>query len=313
MTAAAAREHGGGLDAAIARYGGSRADWVDLSTGVNPAPYPLPSIDAGCWNALPDQQATTRLADAARKFWDIPGSLCVLATPGASAAIARLPTLLPGSTVAIATPTYNEHEAAFRNAGWTVAETDEDVRVIVHPNNPDGRFHSPGALRGAFTIIDESFCDVAPDRSFVADLPPNRAVVLKSFGKFWGLAGVRLGFAIGPGALIERLADALGPWPVSGPALEIGASALADVDWAETTRKNLTRAAKRLDRIMAHSGAQLVGGTPLFRLYAVDDAPAWQGRLADHNIWSRCFSYNRHWLRLGLPPEEHWDRLEAAL
>ncbi len=300
-------DHGGGLDAAAQRYGGGRADWLDLSTGINPRPYPLPMLPADAWTALPDRAAAEALEQAARAFWRVPDGAAVLAAPGASALIARIPALRPPGRVSIVGPTYNEHAHAFRAAGWEIAP-DADAAVVVHPNNPDGRLwrNAPAP----FQIIDESFCDICPEESRIDLAARPGVIVLKSFGKFWGLAGLRLGFSIGDPELIRRLATMLGPWPVSGPALAIGTSALNDVAWAQETRTRLARDAARLDALV---GARVVGGTPLFRLYEVDDAAAWQDRLARHRIWTRIFPYSRTWLRLGLPDGDGWDRLEGAL
>ena len=310
---AGSREHGGGLDAATKRYGGARQEWLDLSTGINPQPYPLPELSSGTWTDLPDAAAADSLERAARKFWDVPDSLGILATPGASSIIARLPGILGRRSVSIPGPTYNEHEAAFRSAGWNITDDAPEVLVIVHPNNPDGRLHNP-AMRGQdCTVVDESFCDVMPERSFLKKGPFQSTIILKSFGKFWGLAGLRLGFAIADQRILARLSDALGPWPVSGPALQIGTIALNDHAWAAETRERLARDAERLDRLMTRAGARVLGGTTLFRLFEVDDAAIWQDRLARNHIWSRNFSYNRQWLRLGLPGPNGWKRLEEAL
>ncbi len=310
------RDHGGGLDAAIEAFGGARGDWLDLSTGINPIPYPLGSIAAELWEDLPDRAIQDRFCAAARQFWSVPTGVSVLPTPGTSAAIARLPGLLSGTRVRIAPPTYNEHAAAFRNSGWSVVETGEaDAQVFVHPNNPDGRLVSDLPLaNAAFTIIDESFCDTQPDLSHVGHGHEQGVVVLKSFGKFWGLAGLRLGAVIATAELCNQMAEALGPWAVSGPALDIGARALEDRGWAETTRQRLARDAARLDAMMATRGAELVGGTTLFRTYAVGDAAAVHHRLAQAHIWTRVFPYSETWLRLGLPGgEDDWRRLWDAL
>lgn len=306
------RDHGGGVDAARAAFGGARGAWLDLSTGINPVPYPVPPLDPDAWNALPDDSAASNLEAAARAFWTVPDGAAVLAAPGASSLIARIPLLATAGTVRVQSRSYNEHEASFRMAGWDVSDTDPDARVIVSPNNPTGDFWT-GTDAAPLLIIDESFCDLAPDKSRI-DLAANSGtIILKSFGKFWGLAGARLGFAIGDPALVARLADALGPWPVSGPALRIGAAALTDQDWANQTRARLARDAARLDALMLTKGADIQGGTDLFRLYRVDDALAWQTRLAKHQVWSRIFPYSNTWLRLGLPAPERWHQLEAAL
>lgn len=207
-------------------------------------------------------------------------------------------------------PTYNEHAAAFTAAGWQINQGDPQVQVVVHPNNPDGHLWQTSDLTAPFSIIDESFCDVDPAQQIAP--APNR-IILKSFGKFWGLAGVRLGFAIVPQDLATPLIEALGPWPVAGPALRIGRAALSDRAWADTTRARLAQDAARLDALMQQAGAQDPRGTSLFRLYTVDDAAKWQERLARHHIWTRIFPYSDKWIRLGLPAPDRWAQLEGAL
>ncbi|MBK0329577.1 pyridoxal phosphate-dependent class II aminotransferase [Rhodobacteraceae bacterium F11138] len=308
------RDHGGGIDAAILTYGGHRRDWLDLSTGINPEPYPLPQFCADDWTALPDQSAHQKLCVAARRFWSVPERAGILPAPGASALIARLPALDAPGQVCITMPTYNEHAAAFRAQGWVVTDGGPaQARVLVHPNNPDGQLWQSQDADAPLTIIDESFCDVAPAASLVHLASRPGCVVLKSFGKFWGLAGLRLGFAIAAPDVIDRLAALLGPWAVSGPALRLGAMALSDEGWADTTRARLARDARRLDQAMIARGAHLCGGTDLFRLYDVPDAAAWQHRLAQKHIGTRIFPYSKRYLRLGLPPARGWGRLLDAL
>jgi cobalamin biosynthesis protein CobC len=309
----APRDHGGGIDAARARYGGARADWLDLSTGINPVPYPVATLGGDAWTALPDAGAQDALIRAARRFWSIPDAATVIAAPGASALIARLPALHAGPAH-IPQPTYNEHRAAYAALGrGGDGKPDAPVRVLVHPNNPDGRLW-PNLDLGTrpLTVVDESFCDVTPEQSHTAKAGQKGLVILKSFGKFWGLAGVRLGFAVGDDRL-ARMADLLGPWPVSGPALAVGTAALNDPGWASDTRARLARDAARLDALMVKRGAQVVGGTTLFRLYQVEAATHWQHRLARGHVWSRVFPYAHNWLRLGLPAPDRWAQLEAAL
>jgi cobalamin biosynthetic protein CobC len=312
-------DHGGSIDAACARWGGSRADWLDLSTGINPRPYPLPALPPDAWTALPDSTAFAALEQAARRFWRVPDTAAVIAAPGASALIARIPALVPPGRVAIPAPTYNEHARAFRACGWTVTEdtTDapsdapSDATVIVHPNNPDGRLHP--APETPFAVIDESFCDVVPDATHIARATCPGMLILKSFGKFWGLAGARLGFAIGDPDLTQRLRPMIGPWAVPGPTLAIATAALNDDAWATKTRSRLATDAQRLDALMSRAGATPLGGTTLFRLYDTDDAAAWQDSLARHHILTRIFPYSNRWLRLGLPDGDGWTRVDHAL
>ena len=311
------RDHGGGIDAARSHYGGARGDWVDLSTGINPIAYPVGQLAADAWTALPDSLAMERLLRAARQFWNVPDEAMVVAAPGASALIAMMPFLTRGRSVYIPQPTYNEHEAAFRAQGRLCVDAARDagVHVHVHPNNPDGRkITRDDVTKDAFTIIDESFCDSCPDDSLVALTARTGVVVLKSFGKFWGLAGTRLGFAIARPDTAGRLADMLGPWAVSGPAMQIGARALEDREWASDTRLRLERDAQRMDLLMGGQGAGFVGGTSLFRTYEVKDAAALQDRLAKAHIWTRIFPYSTTWIRFGLPAtDQDWARLEGAL
>ncbi|WP_028957173.1 threonine-phosphate decarboxylase CobD [Sulfitobacter sp. 20_GPM-1509m] len=305
------RDHGGDLDQAMARFGGGRSDWVDLSTGINPVPYPMPAMPDAAWTALPDATATAELEAAARRFWNVPDTADVLAAPGASALIAQMPRLAHPASVAIAGPTYNEHAAAFQAHGWDVGLSGA-AQVLVNPNNPDGKLWTAQDLTGDLLVIDESFCEVTPDASLMAQAARPGTVILKSFGKFWGLAGLRLGFAIGDPALIDALRTMLGPWPVSGIALATGTAALSDPDWAAQTRARLAQDATRLDDIMKAKGATVVGGTDLFRLYDVEDAAAWRDRLAAAHVWSRVFPYSNTWLRLGLPAPDRWAQIEAA-
>lgn len=258
-----------------------------------------------------------RLISAARRFWHIPDTVGIMAAPGASVLIAQLPGLRAAGRVVIPAPTYNEHAAAFQNHGWQVAsDGPAQAQVVVHPNNPDGHIWTRNTLpveAADLTIIDESFCDVSPHVSMIGKATEPGTIILKSFGKFWGLAGLRLGFAIGDPTIISALKNNIGPWSVAGPALCIGARALEDTAWASQTRLRLKAGSDRLDQLMIAKGAKLQGGTSLFRLYDVDDAAQWQDRLARHRIWTRIFPYNARWLRLGIPAAVHWPRVRAAL
>ncbi len=315
------REHGGGLDAVIFRRGGSRAEWIDLSTGINPWPWPhpapLPPLPAESFTRLPDGSAFARLETAARRFWKIPAEAAVLPAHGASALIALIPSLAPPGRVAIDPDTYNEHAAAFRHWGWRIVPPGDaaEAAVFIHPDNPTGRtVRADDIPELSLVVIDESFCDTMPEKSLIALSRRPGIIILKSFGKFWGLAGLRLGFAIGHPETLAPLAERTGPWAVSGAALATGAEALADTGWAETARARLERGARRLDRLLEAAGARVLGGTPLFRLVEVADADLWQAQLEERRIHLRRFSRHPRRLRFGLPgPDTAWQRLEETL
>ena len=310
------RDHGGGLDDAILKYGGNRTNWLDLSTGINPIPYPIPKVPNHFWHSLPDSQAQSALLSAARKFWKVPNGANIIASSGVSQLIAMLPSLLPVNCVEIIDPTYNEHAAAFQSSGWTVGQTGS-VRVIVHPNNPDGNQHvisKQDAKNTDLMIIDESFCDVTPDETLINLTDQNNVIVLKGLGKFWGLAGLRLGFAVAAPELIKKITDRVGPWAISGPAQFIGQAALTDNSWIIKTRSRLREDSLRLDNLMIEYGNKPLGGTDLFRLYEVKNATKIQNTLAKKFIWTRIFPYSRNWLRLGIPgTEAQWAQLINAL
>lgn len=322
-----AKDHGGNLDAAIAKFGGLRSGWLDLSTGINPVAYPIGDISTNAWTDLPQQKTLGDLLQAARQFWQVPDEAEIVAAPGLSSVIAQIPNLAESTRAHIPGPTYNEYANAMAAADGAFENTPEaGLRIFVHPNNPTGRLWSSAEAFDAhkrLTVIDESFCDVCPEQSFVAESRKPGIAVLKSFGKFWGLAGLRLGFAIGRATTLSRpglgtngspdLNALLGPWAVSGPALEVATRALQDHDWAKATRLRLTQDAGRLDGLAAQAGARLVGGTDLFRLYEVSDAATWRAALANQRVWSRIFPYNPKWLRLGLPHPGGWEQLTQAL
>lgn len=317
-------DHGGNLDVARARFGGELKDWIDLSTGINRQPYPVPELPAHHWHALPSRAEIESLHQAAHQAYH--SAAAVLATAGAQAAIQMLPQLAPPGTARILAPTYGEFGHVLRGAGWTVEGVSDldalagaDLAIVVNPNNPDGRRHDPDALltlasRVGRLVIDESFVDATPELSLAPQAGRPGLLILRSFGKFYGLAGIRLGFVLGGDADIAALAAVAGPWPVSGVAIEIGRAALSDRAWANETRMRLFRDAARLDQLAQAAGWELIGGTPLFRLYEAGDGVLAQERLARSQIWSRVFNDRPSWLRLGLPGDEsEWQRFEAAL
>lgn len=318
------RDHGGNLDAAIASFGGRPEDWVDLSTGINRVPYGMPELHPSVWQRLPTKGDIQRLLDVARRAYATRAA--ILPVAGAQAAIQLIPQLRPAGHAGVLSPTYNEHRAALEAHGWAVVSANKlgdleglDLAVVVNPNNPDGRLHTRDALfdlakRVGLLVVDESFMDATPEMSLAPLAGECGLVALRSFGKFYGLAGVRLGFAIGATDDILRLTELAGPWNVSGAAIEIGRIALADTRWASATATRLHADAKRLDELAERSGFELVGGTALFRLYDCNDALLSQNRLAERHVWSRIFPWSQRLVRLGLPgPEREWQRVESAL
>lgn len=312
--------HGGALDAAMALHGGQPQDWIDLSTGINPDAFPVPDMPISVWTRLPDSHAFARLEQAARTCWAVPDDLQVVAAPGTSSLIAAIPALAPPGRVEILSPTYSEHALAFRGNGRQVDEVREfsgagAVSVAVSPNNPTGSLLDPAQIpRSGLSVIDESFADSTECVSVLNGPLPASVIVLKGLGKFWGLAGLRLGFAICTPAHARRLQTRLGPWAVSGPALEIGTRALQDRAWADATRSALSVSAARLDRLLAATGIRVIGGTTLFRLAAHDAAAGLFSHLIENRILVRKFDYNDTWLRFGIPgAEEDWLRLDKVL
>lgn len=324
VTRAGERDHGGNLDTAIRTFGGEPHDWIDLSTGINRLPYAVPSLPAHVWERLPTATDMQGLVAAAAHAYATDAA--ILPVAGAQAAIQLVPRLLPPGRAAVLGPTYDEHRAALAAQGWSVAIVTRledlagfDLAVVVNPNNPDGRRHSAAALAAIATcvgrlIVDESFIDATPDDSIAKVAGNGRLIVLRSFGKFYGLAGVRLGFVIAGADDIARLAELAGPWNVSGAAIAIGSIALSDDDWARTTAARLAADARRLDAIAALHGWHCAGGTSLFRLYEATNASAARTLLAENRIWSRVFPWSDHLIRLGLPgSDSEWHRLETTL
>ncbi|MEO1680317.1 MAG: threonine-phosphate decarboxylase CobD [Pseudomonadota bacterium] len=318
--------HGGNVDAAIALYGGDADQWIDLSTGINPVPYPVPNLAPEAWTRLPTRTALAELAHEAARAYGTVAPVVPLA--GASQAISLAPLLRKPGRARILGPTYNEHAAALAAAGWRVKQVGKlkalegaDLAVVVNPDNPTGRQIAPERLvklagKVRLLVVDESFADPHPELSLAPLIgPATEGIVLqRSFGKIYGLAGMRLGFAISGVDIAERLAARCGPWPVSGPAVEIGRLALGDAEWLAATVARLKADMARLDGLAEAAGWAKVGGTALFATYAVGDADAAQVRLARANIWSRVFDHTPGWLRLGLPaPGTPFDRLRDAL
>ncbi len=323
--------HGGALDVAVAEYGGARADWIDLSTGINPNGYPIPEIPADAWQRLPDQKLEEQALDAARSYYGFPASSGLIAAPGTQALIQLYPHLVPPGQAVVIGPTYEEHTQSLGMAGRDVryersfaAVTDEDmIVVVVNPNNPDGRVMPVDAIlfmadrlaeRGGLLVVDEAFADTDPTVSVSKYAGAEGLLVLKSFGKFFGLAGVRLGFAAASRQMSEVLSSMLGPWAVSGPALTIAANAYRDDAVIKAMREDLAIRRKAMDALLESVGLKVLGGTDLFVLARHFQATHIHKSLCEKKILVRKFGYQTDWLRFGMPKDEtQFEHLQSAL
>ncbi len=312
--------HGGDLGWAEARFGRPDRPWIDLSTGVNPWPYPIGDIRDDAWSRLPEARAEAKLREAAACYYCAPGVDGVVFAPGSPILIQLLPRLRPPSRVAVLGPTYGEHAPCWEAGGHHVTTIDDadldgawDVVVVTNPNNPDGVVRSPMLLdevaerlaaRGGWLVIDEAFADTAPQLSLAPQTNRPGRIVLRSFGKFFGLPGLRLGFALAPAQIARRVAAALGPWAVSGPALEIATRAFGDNAWIDQSREGLATAASRLDDVLRDRGLEPTGSSPLFRLVEHSSAASVFQSLGDQGILVRQFPDQPNRLRVGLPPDD---------
>ncbi|WP_334184412.1 threonine-phosphate decarboxylase [Novosphingobium sp.] len=315
--------HGGRVSEAARAYGGAPADWLDLSTGLNPRPWPVTQpVD---WTALPDPDALARLeAEAARHFGVAPNLCC--AVPGSETALRLLAKALdlPGRALV---PAYRTHREAFfpsRPAQFGEPPRAKEVFVLANPNNPDGVLRDPEAViawaerideSGGFLIVDEAFADCHPETSVARACAPGfRMIVLRSFGKFFGLAGLRLGFVLGPPALMMLLRQMLGSWPVHAAALSLGTAAYADHAWIARTREELPLRAEALDAVLRRHGLEPEGDCPLFRLVTGCEGQVLFERLASARILVRPFAEHPGWVRFGVPADAAGlARLDEAL
>jgi len=325
-------KHGGDLSEAIARYGGTQAEWLDLSTGINPNPWPVE--EKALYKAshrLPAQAEIIRLLAAARDFFEPPQDAAIIAAPGVQSLIQWLPYLSTEGSTAILWPTYNEYDEAWSGAArslshlGTLSEMRDEHRclICVNPNNPDGRLSSLDHLtdlaakmkvRDGWLIVDESFIETMPEKSAISLCAEFPVLILRSFGKFFGLPGLRLGFLITQERIASRFRHVLGPWPVTSQALAVGTAAYADHVWIRQAREMLAVMSNKLDAVLIASGLTIIGGTTLFRLASAPDAKGLHDHLARKHIWCRCFDHDAALLRFGLPAnDDDLERLERAL
>ncbi len=322
-------QHGGNLAKARALFPQAPEPWIDLSTGINPHSYPHSPIPSNVFARLPEPALLDELKAIAAKTYGAPSAAHVAAGPGTQILLPIVASLIDGRNAAILSPTYAEHARAAKLAGFDVTETDDidqlaaaDLAVIVNPNNPTGRIVAKTDLlslaetmrtKGGLLVVDEAFSDVSEAKSVAEMVESGGLLVLRSFGKFYGMAGLRLGFAISHPDVVRRIEDRLGPWAISGPALHVASEALADGWWQVMMRRRLEDETARLETLLTTAGISMHGGTSLFRLIRDPRAQALYRHLATHGIITRRFDERPNDLRIGLPGSEDWTRLEDAL
>ncbi|WP_421552357.1 threonine-phosphate decarboxylase CobD [Pseudomonas yamanorum] len=320
-------EHGGRLRKAALQYGIAEGDWLDLSSGLAPWPFPIPDIPLRAWARLPETD--DGLEQAACEYY---GATHILPVAGSQAAIQLLPRLRRTGKVGVLSPCYAEHAEAWRRAGYIVREVLEqevdffleslDVLVVVNPNNPTGLslppqrlldWHARLAQRGGWLVVDEAFMDITPQLSLASQAHQVGLIVLRSFGKFFGLAGVRLGFVLAERNLLKLLAEQVGPWAVSGPTRVLGQVCLRDTVGHAQQRLRCESASQRLFDVLERHGLRPQGGCGLFQWMITDRAEQLHEFMAQRGILLRLFVDNSS-LRFGLPDTEaDWLRLDQAL
>ena len=321
-------EHGGKLYSAAQHYDIPVADWLDLSTGINPNGWPVPTkFPTEVWSQLPQQD--DGLVTAAHDYYQCES---LIAVAGSQAAIQALPYLRSKSRVGIMTPAYAEHAYAWQQAGHEVipldidsisnAITQLDVLVIINPNNPSAQqfrseqllsWHQQLEAKNGWLIIDEAFIDPTPEHSLATHCPTDGLIVLRSLGKFFGLAGLRIGFVLAEAKLLQQLANRLGPWPIAHASRYIAQLALQDTTWQQQCRHVLREQGTRLQQLLASVGLPPHGSCALFQWVKIDEAELIHQDLAQQGILTRVFKVPAS-LRFGLPKSEHdWQRLHTTL
>lgn len=317
-------EHGGKLAAAAREYGIPLDRWIDLSTGIHPVGYPVPPIPANCWLRLPEEEDGLR--EAAAAYY---GTSRLLPCAGSQAAIQALPLLRPRGRVGILSPTYAEHAHAWQQAGHDVIPIESptpdlalDVLLLANPNNPTGRlidtnillqWHAEQAARGGWLVVDEAFMDATPEHSLASYAGLPGLIILRSLGKFFGLAGVRSGFVLAEEALLDQLQEKFGPWSVAHPTRWVAQQALANSTWQAEQRLWLAQQSQRLAQLLTRHGLPPSGGTALFQWVETPKAAEIHQRLARLGILTRLFAQPSS-LRFGLPADERsWAKLDFIL
>ncbi|MBF0134682.1 MAG: threonine-phosphate decarboxylase CobD [Magnetococcus sp. DMHC-1] len=320
-------EHGGQLRRMAHAYGIPPDNWLDLSTGINPEPWPVPSIPIRFWNRLPEN--ADGLEEAAQAYFQTPH---LLPTAGSQAIIQILPRLFPARKIGILAPTYAEYAQAWSGAGREVIFLPHDtlslppdhvdLLVVVNPNNPTGFRRTPEMLLSwakhlarneRWLVVDEAFMDTTPEQTLSLRAGVPGLIILRSLGKFFGLAGARCGFLLAPPELLVQAVGLLGPWSIPGPSRFVATLALQDHAWQKSARLHLAACSRRLASLLARHNLPPSGSTDLFQWVVTPHARHLQDHLAKNAILVRAFDHPPS-LRFGLPGNESaWERLEKIL
>lgn len=253
-------EHGGDIEGAAAHFGIPLAEWIDLSTGMNPEPYPVEALAVEVFHKLP-YQSQSFIESSARYY----GSEQFVAVAGSQAAIQWLPQLLADLPVLLPSVGYRDHyeywhqrhsvdfydsldaSVAAEEISDRLSQNSRQHLLVINPNNPSGIQFSiqqiiewSGMLSGrAFVIVDEAFIDTCVGESLLNLKLPNNIVVLRSFGKFFGLAGIRLGYVFANDSLLARFRQCLTCWQINGPAQAVAIKALSDEVWQKAAQQSI--------------------------------------------------------------------------
>ena len=265
------------------------------------------------------------------------GSDEVALLAGGAEGFALLPNLRPRSAALIA-PSFTEPEAVLVAAGVPFRHVvldapyrlgdgdvpeDADLVIVGNPTNPTSVLHTReqiASLRrpGRVVVVDEAFADAVPgEAESLAAQPLPDVIVLRSLTKTWALAGLRVGYALGPAALLDRLTARRPHWPLGTLQLEAITACSAPEAVAEADRGAHRLRQLRAEMVdgLASIGVDVVHGCAPFVLFAVEDADLMRKHLDDKGIAvRRCDTFvglDGHFLRAAVRPE--WPVLIEAM
>lgn len=323
--------HGGCLNRAVKDFAIARENWLDLSTGINPQSYSLSSPPESIWRSLPEDD--DGLVATAQKYYDCRQ---LIMTPGSQWSIGKIPSWCRAlgnhkNTVLLPYLGYQEHRHAWQKSGFDcVYYIDEPTEqqlstcsamVVINPNNPSGnkvnktqllQWHNRLSETGAWLIVDEAFIDAETSQSMAGDAGVTGLIVLRSLGKFFGLAGVRVGALLAWQSLLELALSELEPWSIANPSRWAAEKALQDIQWQDSMRAQLTLQSQKLSDLLHRTFSQSIGGCALFQTVWLNNAEVIYQQLAREGILVRLLSeYKTPGLRFGLPADN--DKSRARL